>query len=107
MHPPHPHPASVEPQALMIRLPPGVNHGKWELWETSIQQETLPPSLPLGQAARQGQAFLWATSFYLLPLLASLPPFPFSPSQEKGFWLLSPGNQTGLPQAEGSSTDAA
>lgn len=54
-----------------------------------------PPTMsPLGRVLKQGQAFPWATSFRLPPFPASLP-FPLFPSQEKGFWLPWPGNQTG------------
>lgn len=47
------------------------------------------PSLPLCWVPRQGKPLPWAASFYLLPSLLLSLPFPLSPSQEKGFWLLA------------------
>ena len=84
----------------------------WKVGAVGNKRPTRDPataSIPLGQAARQGQAFLWAASFCPPPSWLLSLPFPLSPSQVKGFWLLAPlpGNQTGLPQAERSSTDAA
>lgn len=81
----HPAPTpSVGPQALTITLP--LRNEPWKVGAAGNQSPTRDPhapSLPLGQAPKQGQACPWATSFHL-PHLASLPAFPCFSLPRKG-----------------------